>query len=416
MPATTDTPSMRILLAGEGTRGDLQPLIELADRLRAAGHEALVAGPPDFTELAAARGVAYAPQGPSFQAFISEHAAMLQRNPIAVMREAIAFLRERLEDEIDSLVALARDADLVVGGGAQMAAPTAARCHGVPYRYVCYCPALLPSVEHPPILVSWDNERRWLNRLLWPLMLGPISLLLRPLFAPIHRRLGLPPVRSPYRHMLGTRPLLAADAILSGPPGDSPIAVDQVPALQPRGGEPLPPKLDAFLASGPAPVFVGFGSMPDPDPLATTRRVLAAVEQLGVRAIVSAGWAQLGGVPLPEGVIEIGPVAHTSLFPRCAAIVHHGGAGTTTTALRAGVPQVVVPHLADQYYWGRRLRAVGIGLVAARKHRLRTEDLVRTLGVVLENEIVRERAAELGARARSDAAALDPIGALLSRS
>src|SRR5262249_27111718 len=85
---------------------------------------------------------------------------------------------------IDSLVALARDADLVVGGGAQMAAPTAALCHGVPYRYVCYCPALLPSVEHPPILVSWDNERRWLNRLLWPLMLGPISLLLRPLFRP----------------------------------------------------------------------------------------------------------------------------------------------------------------------------------------------------------------------------------------
>jgi UDP:flavonoid glycosyltransferase YjiC (YdhE family) len=406
---------MRILLAGEGTRGDLQPLIALADRLGAAGHDALVAGPPDFSALAAAHGVAYAPQGPSFQAFISEHAAMLQRNPIAVMREALAFMRERLEDEIDSLVTLARDADLVVGGGAQMAAPSAAQRHGISYRYVCYCPALLPSSEHPPILVSWDSDRRWLNRLLWPLMLGPTSFLLRRMFAPIHRRLGLPPVRSPYRHMLGTRPLLAADAVLARPPADSRIPVDQVPALQPRGGEPLPPKLDAFLAAGPAPVFVGFGSMPDPDPLATTRRVLAAVEQLGVRAIVSAGWAQLGGVPLPEGVIETGPVAHTRLFPRCAAIVHHGGAGTTTTALRAGVPQVVVPHLADQFYWGRRIRAAGLGAVAARKHRCRTGDLVRALAAVLDNEVVRERASELGSRAREDEASLDPLEPLLRR-
>lgn len=404
---------MRMLLVGEGTRGDLQPLIELATRLEAAGHRALVCGPPDFAEFAATCGVEYEVVGTSVAAFLGERAAILERNPVHVLREAFAYVSEHMTARLRRLAELAAGADLVIAGGAEMAASSAAERHGVAYRYLCYCPMLFPSREHAPPFLNWNARVGWLNRVLWPLMLWPIETAVRRILAPARAGIGLAPACDPYRLLLGERPLLAADRVLASPPPDAPFPVDQVPALHPLGGEPLPAKLEAFLESGEAPVYFGFGSMPDADPAATTRMVLDAVERLGVRAIVSAGWARLGGVALREGVIEIGAVSHPLLFPRCAAIVHHGGAGTTTNALRAGVPQVLVPHLADQFYWGQRVADLGIGLSTRRKHRIDARDLTATLAAVLDNEALAERSRDLGARALAEAEGSDPLLAIL---
>jgi UDP:flavonoid glycosyltransferase YjiC (YdhE family) len=104
-------------------------------------------------------------------------------------------------------------------------------------------------------------------------------------------------------------------------------------------------------------------------------------------------------------VLAIGAVPHASLFPRCAAVVHHGGAGTTTTAARAGVPQVVVPHVLDQFYWAARVRALGIGAVAGRRRGLAPAALAEAIRAVVDNELVEERARELGARLRAERAA-----------
>lgn len=404
---------MRIVLSGEGTRGDLQPLIELAERAAAAGHSAVVCGPPDFLELAAARGVDYRPLGPSARAFFTEHAAIMRRNPVLVIREAIAYLREQIAGKLAGLIEIAEGADLLLAGGAEVSAASAAERLAIPYRYLCYCPVLLPSREHAPAFVNRDSRSPLLNRLLWPIAMTPIDMAVRRILDPARRSVGLGSERSPYRTMIGDRPVLLADAILARVPSDVSMTVEQVPAVHPLDGEALPEKLAAFLDAGPPPVFVGFGSMPDSDPAATSRLVLAAAERLGVRVILSAGWAQLGGVPLPESVIEIGPVTHPLLFPRCAAVVHHGGAGTTTNALRSGVPQVVVPHLADQFYWGRRVSELGIGVVTGRKHRVALDDLVAPLAAVLDNEMLHERASELGARALSAAREADPIGTLI---
>jgi UDP:flavonoid glycosyltransferase YjiC (YdhE family) len=160
-------------------------------------------------------------------------------------------------------------------------------------------------------------------------------------------------------------------------------------------------------------VYLGFGSMPDPDPAGTTRALVDAVVRVGCRAVIGAGWAELGDGPLPEGVIAIEAVSHPVLFPRCAAIVHHGGAGTTTTAGRAGVPQLVVPHIADQFYWARRVAQLGVSTPAMARRRLDAAGLAAALETILENEIVAERALDLGARLRAEAAASDPVRALL---
>lgn len=405
---------MRIVLAGEGTRGDLQPLIELARRLRTAGHEARVCGPPDFVEHAASQQVPYVSVGASAAAFLTERAAAIGSHPVRVLREAFDYVSRHASERMRALAEEARGADLVIAGGAELAASSVAERHRTAYRYLCYCPVLLRSREHAPPFLSWDGRRGWVNRALWPLMLAPIEAAFRRILATARAEIGLAPVRSPYRLLLGDRPLLAVDRPLASAPADAALAVEQIPALHPLGGEPLPAKLEAFLDAGEPPVYVGFGSMPDADPRATTRTVLAAVERVGTRAIVSAGWAQLGGVALPEGVVEIGPVAHPRLFPRCAAIVHHGGAGTTTNALRAGAPQVLVPHLADQFYWGRRVRELGIGVATRRKPRLHAAELAGAIEAVLGNEILAERSRELGSRALAEAEAADPIGSILN--
>jgi UDP:flavonoid glycosyltransferase YjiC (YdhE family) len=111
-------------------------------------------------------------------------------------------------------------------------------------------------------------------------------------------------------------------------------------------------------------------------------------------------------------VIAIGPVSHPELFARCAMIVHHGGAGTTANAARSGAPQLVVPHLMDQFYWGERVIRLGLGAVL-RRQQLRTDRLVAVLGAILDNEVLSERAREVGERLRCEAASVDAVAALL---
>jgi UDP:flavonoid glycosyltransferase YjiC (YdhE family) len=404
---------MRIVLAGEGTRGDLQPLIELGVRLMNAGHDVVLGGPPDFAAQAAARGVRFVPCGASAREFLAEHADVVDGHPLRALREGFRYLQERFETRLAMLLELTRGVDLVVGGGAEMAASTAAAANGVAYRYVAYCPAMFPSREHGPIFTTWQDLPGWLNRALWPLVMTPLTWSIRRLVAPARRRLGLDPRADVYTLLFGSRPLLAVDPSLARAPADAKLPIDQVASFHPLEGEPLPAKLESFLDAGPPPVYLGFGSMPDTKPAATTRVIVDAIARVGCRAVISAGWAELGDGPLPEGVMAIQAVSHPTLFARCAAIVHHGGAGTTTTAARAGVPQIVVPHIADQFYWSRRALQLGVATPGILRNRLDAPRLAAALEAILDNEIVAERASELGARLRAEAAASDPVRALI---
>jgi len=289
-----------------------------------------------------------------------------------------------------------------------VAAASAAELHRVPYRYVAYCPLLFPSPDHPPFLVPWQRlGPRW-NRLLWR---AAARLHDRTIGRPLSRARegwGLAPVGDVLDHLLGRRPLLAADAELAPlprTPGFEPIQVPCLhrPQLHRPGDAALPPKLAHFLEAGPAPIYLGFGSMGDPDPARTTRCVLEAVARLGCRAVLSAGWAGLGDLPLPEGVQCVDSVDHAALFPRVAAVVHHGGAGTTTIAARAGVPQLIVPHLLDQYYWAERVRALGLGPPPLPRRRLDASQLAAALATLSGNEMLEERARQIGARLRGRA-------------
>jgi vancomycin aglycone glucosyltransferase len=405
---------VRVALVGDGTVGDIAPLLELGRRLGQAGHDALVCAPPDFADAAAALALPFRAFGRPVRPYLEGKASALAGSSLGLLAEAQRYSLSAIETQLAVLPAAVERADVVVGGGLAFGAASLAELLGARYRYLIYCPALLPSREHSPLFAPWQRLPGWVNRALWGLTRLAYRLAFGPALDRGRAKLGLPRLDDVERHLISDRPILAADRALAPAPSDAPIALRQIPALQTRSDAALPAKLEQFLAAGPPPVFFGFGSMTDADPRATSALVVAVAEALGRRAILSAGWAGLGDVPLPESVCAIGPVPHAALFPRVAAVVHHGGAGTTTTAARAGAPQVVVPHVLDQFYWARRVEALGIGVGRVARRRLSFAGLRDALAALLDAESVAERAREVAARSSRDAeAAPDPVSALL---
>ncbi len=392
---------MRVALAVEGTRGDVHPMLALGASIVGRGHEVVVLAPPDFAPVVQEHGLEFRAVGTSVRAYLTTYAHALTGGSMKALREGTRYVSTCIETQFKTLPEAAVGVDRIIGAGVQIAGPSVAELHGIPYRYVVYCPALLPSREHAPILLPQQSLPGWANRLSWRMTLALHDGLLGRRLNRQRAELGLRPIKHTYRHLLTERPVLAADEALAPLPEDVPFAVERIPCLHPMDGPPLPPKLQSFLDQGPPPVYLGFGSMPDPDPSSTTRELLRGLASCGRRALIGQGWAGLGEGPLPEGVMAIGPVSHARLFPRLAAVVHHGGAGTTTTAARAGVPQIVVPHLLDQFYWARRVALLGLGPPAIPRKRLSGQRLLQALGMTLENETMSERAREIGARLRS---------------
>jgi UDP:flavonoid glycosyltransferase YjiC (YdhE family) len=216
-------------------------------------------------------------------------------------------------------------------------------------------------------------------------------------------RLGLPdhPFLGPYRRMREERrPLLYgfSPAVVPRPADWDPwVHVTGYWFLpEPAGWQP-PDELEEFLGDGPPPVCIGFGSMRPRDPEALSDAVVGALRRTGRRAVVQAGWAGLGAADEP-GILVAGEIPHSWLFPRAAAVVHHGGAGTTAAALRAGRPSVVAPFFADQFFWGRRVARLGVGPPPIPQRHLTAEKLATALRGALEDAGMRDRAAALGRR------------------
>jgi vancomycin aglycone glucosyltransferase len=401
---------MRIALAVDGTRGDVFPMLALADRLRRASHDVVICGPPDSEAECQDRGLVFRPMGANVREFLGREARAMAAGPLAFAVAGKRYFDETVALQFERLPDATADVDLILGAGLCFAGSSAAELHRIPYRFVTYCPILLPSAEHPPFIVPAATTPRFVNRLLWRFLVPPFAKFLGIPINAGRRALGLAPLKDVYSALVSERPILATAPELAPVPADCSLPVDQVGCLHATTGPPLPDKLRHFLDAGDAPVYIGFGSMTDGDPAATTRNLLAAVEAIGCRTLLGAGWAGLGEGPLPEHVHRVATVDHNQLFPRASVIVHHGGAGTTTSAARAGTPQIVVPHGVDQYYWGARVHQLGLGPPPLPRAKLTASRLEGHLRSVLDAEIVNERATALRDRIHASEADLpDPV-------
>ncbi len=157
-----------------------------------------------------------------------------------------------------------------------------------------------------------------------------------------------------------------------------------------------------FLDSGTPPVYIGFGSMGSRKPKETADLVLEALDRTGQRGILSSGWGGLSQENLPDTVHMVDLVPHSWLFPRVAAVVHHGGAGTTAAGLRAGVPSIVIPFFGDQLFWGQRVEKLGVGTAPIPRKQLTVEKLAAAIHRAVTDPLMRQQAAHLGARIQTE--------------
>jgi UDP:flavonoid glycosyltransferase YjiC (YdhE family) len=174
-----------------------------------------------------------------------------------------------------------------------------------------------------------------------------------------------------------------------------------------------PDDLRRFITNGKPPVFIGFGSMPIDDQRRDIGIFAEALRQLDLRGVVSAGWGGLSSDDLPDHLFRIDYTPYSQLFPRMSAIVHHGGSGTTATGLRAGIPSVLVPFVFDQFYWGDRLRQLGVSPRPIPHKKLTVERLVERLDQAIRDKQMRRNASALGERIRTEDGVKNAVDAIM---
>jgi vancomycin aglycone glucosyltransferase len=405
--------AMRVLLTLFGSRGDAHPMLALGSALQKAGHHPVVTGPPDFVPDALRVGVPYVAHGPGAQAVLKEHQADMGANPIRMVRVVRKTAADQIDGQFKAVTRLARDTDMIVSAGLMWAGSSVAEAYGLPYRYVAYTPDIIPSRYYPPPLSPWQNLPHVINRIAWA---GFDKLVNWLVLGSINRnrgQLGLCALPRIAPHAFPREnTILAADPELATWSPDTGISSKTLGALQLADARELEPQIERFLAAGETPVYIGFGSMVDPIAAKTTRALVEVITALGCRAIIGAGWAGLGLPDAGSQILFVGPTCHQKLFARVSVVVHHGGAGTTHTAARAGVPQLIVPHLLDQFGWAKRVHLLGLSPKPIPRTRLNARSLAEGLRECLTSIEIRERASAMRRSIGERTAVHDPLAGL----
>ena len=405
--------SMKITIIAPGSRGDVQPYVALGTGLRAAGHTVCVLTTHDFQSLVTSYGLEFVGIGGSAEAQAQQQMQGLveQGNVLKILASTGRGARQMAHQAAVSGLAASQDSDLLVGGLGGLAVGLAlAEKLDIPFVQAYLLP-FTPTGAFPSILMPLPEIRlpTWANRMshratqqmMWQMLRGADTRarteVLRLPRAPFWGPLG-----SLQRHK---HPILYGYSPHVVPrPADWPdfIHVTGYWFLEPAAGWNPPADLVQFLEGGPPPVYIGFGSMLSRDPQATTDLVVQALARSGRRGVLYGGWGGLQKARLPETVYMTSSLPHSWLFPRMAAVVHHGGAGTTAAALQAGVPSIVTPFFGDQPFWGQRVHALGAGPRPISRQRLTVDSLAEAIQRAVSDTRMQQRAAELGKRIRAE--------------
>lgn len=374
---------MKFAFAVHGTRGDVEPCAALALELIRRGHQVAMAVPPNLVDFVAAAGVpSVLPYGPdSSDRALSWSAASLARwtakhtgegtdtaglfswrslhNPATVLRQLRSYLTDQWTQMSDTAMKIAADADLLLTGMTyQEVAANVAEYYRIPFVAMHYCP-IRPSSEMLPVRLPRTITDPLLTAGEWGFWR-----LLKPAEDAQRAALGLPPATSRSQHRIeagGGLEIQAYDKVFY------PRLVEEWGPRRPLVGSitlQQPTSDDAgvlrWIDAGTPPIYVGLGSMPVADPAEAVAMIDGVCAGLGERALIClSGWE--GDSPDPHRTMIVPSVNHSVVFPRCRAIVHHGGSGTTGASVRAGVPTVVLWMGADQPAWARKVEELQIG-------------------------------------------------------
>ena len=406
---------MKITILALGSRGDAEPLIALGLGLRKAGYEVCIATHAPFETAVRNSGLQF---------------SLVEPNPIEVMQSPVG--QAAMESSRNPVRAFQNFARMVNPCMLQIGAGSWAACQGTE-AILCtgigfiFGPHIAERLNVPVIATSLqpDNPTRAFPTptssaqrnfgSIFNLLTWFINDVMRWLFFRTcinqwrQEQLNLPsiPSRTIYPRQLRRqkRPLVYgfSPTVLPKPPdwGDH-IEIAGYWFLDSPGEWQPPAALADFLAAGPAPVYVGFGSMSTRKQEETTDLVLRALVRTRQRGLLVTGWGGLGQTDLPDNIFSVESAPHDWLFPQMAAVVHHGGAGTTAAGLRAGIPSIIVPFWEDQPFWGRRVANLGVGPPPIPRQKLTVERLAAAITTAVTDKEIQKRAAAIGEHIRAE--------------
>lgn len=399
---------MKLTILTIGSRGDIQPLIPLALALRDAGYTITIATHEVYRDLIRGYGLDFALIEGNPQAILEGESGQewleTGDNPLKMFAKMRELATPMIHDMTLQVIDACQSADAVIFSTLSfyplIAAYEKLDVKLIAFHLVPIHPTRAFPMSMMPDLPDWLPMDSLYNRfsyevgfwLNWRLFKDPIN----------HTRqqlLGLPPLPLSFNQMLREpNPTLygySPHVIPRPADWDSAIHVTGYWFMDDPDWTP-PQHLTDFLDAGSAPVYIGFGSMTNRDPKSRTEIVLSALEKTGQRGILLSGWGGIHAEDLPEHVCLIDSAPHSWLFPRMRAVVHHGGAGTTAAGLRAGVPSVLVPHFADQPFWGRQVHKLGVGPKPIPRAKLTADTLANAIAQAVSNEVMQGKARDLG--------------------
>ena len=409
---------MRVTITTGGSRGDVQPYVALGVGLRRAGAEVCLATAPDFEDFVRSEGLDFYPVSLDVQKLISD---MIDEggSTVGLARGLAERFGPMMDQNLADYWAASEKSDSIIWGPSGFLGGHIARARGIPSAAAEMQPILRPTGSYrssviPPIPASVDRGRlgRVVNRLSYVVVHELFwQFFRRSINKTITEGLGLEPMVAleEGRRATGNRePVLCAWSphVLARPPDyGNRMHVTGYWFLKSEDWTP-PSELKDFLAVGPAPVSIGFGSMNRLDPGEMVEAVTGALRRTRRRGILLTGWSEITQADVPDDLLVLEGAPHDWLFPKVAAAVHHGGSGTTAASLRAGVPTVTTPVFFDQRFWGERVHALGAGpapLLQGRLHgRVTGERLAHAIDTATTSETIRRSAREIGERLRAE--------------
>jgi sterol 3beta-glucosyltransferase len=402
---------MRLTLLSIGSRGDVEPCVALALGLKQAGHDVTLATGTNFESFVTGRGVRFAPiRADYFTAFHKEEdRAELAGSGLRRWFRLPIPQRDRWRRVMADVWEAVRGADALVYHPMVLGAYDAAEKLRLPSVLLAFIPYFTPTREFPtpfhPNLRLGGIANRLSHALARRTFFKKLTFL--------RNRWRVHTLRLP------PRPWYADDCARDGrplpllycysphvlpPPADwrGPVEVSGYWSLNSPADWQPPAGLQAFLQAGPPPVCVGFGSMPSLDPRRVTGIVVEALRQCGQRGILLSGWGGLSKRAHSPTIFHLDEAPHSWLFPRTAAVVHHGGAGTTAAGLRAGKPTVICPFAFDQWFWGKVVHDLGAGPPVVPQATLSVDRLAAAIRAATTDERMRQQAEVLGAKIRAE--------------
>lgn len=395
----------RVVLFTAGTHGDVVPYLGLGRSLTAAGHTVTIAATARFASMVSSAGLAFheLPISDPREVAATEQGQAASRAGFRGMLSATRTAAELMRRPVPAMITAVKEADVVLCTAATslLAAPIA-EAHGLP----CVALTLQPTEPtrcHGPALLGGRNLGSWLNKAVPTMFIRLGMRAFAGLIRSVRDDLGLPPAPAPgYRpHELTV--LHGISPTVYPRPSDWRAGVDVVGYWWPpelAGDWEPDPALVSFLDCGPAPVYIGFGSMGVGHGERLSEAIRQALQATGQRGIVARGWADLA-VDDPN-VLMVDDVPHQWLFPRVETVVHHAGAGTTAAALRAGVPTIPVPFGYDQPFWARRLTDLGVAPRALPGKKLADDRLADAMRAALDNPDHRAAATKIADQLRDE--------------